>query len=200
MSADPEFTLAPLEELAELDEQAVRDFWEHEVAISPELAERRLRELGLLAVAGADAGARTLAAVSTLYPSWVGRLRSEMWQMRVLVARRHRSSGLAARIIRETRARLEGEFASGTERRAPGLLLEIENPLVRAARSQGSWEPSEDALDRAPEGPPPVGTRYAFIGENELGHHLRVYWFEGALAPLPSAAPGGSGPRERPPG
>jgi hypothetical protein len=52
--------------------------------------------------------------------------------------------------------------------------MEIENPEVKAARSEAVW-----SADWAP------GVRYTFIGENEKGDHVRVHWFPGALVPPP---------------
>jgi len=54
--------------------------------------------------------------------------------------------------------------------RAPGILFELENEGMRAYFNKALWLPAD----------------FTFIGENELGDHLRVHWFPGAKVALPA--------------
>ena len=168
MKAQPDsrYRLIPLAEAGEIAEQDVIDFWVREDAMPEEVARKRVGEVGVVAI---EAG--TLVAVSTVYLRHSERLRAQMWHLRAFVATEHRRSALAAHLVRENRQRLEDAYVSGEDTRAPGILMEVENPVLKAW-NDAVWEVDWSA-----------GKRYVFIGENEKGDHVRVYYFQGATLP-----------------
>lgn len=163
------YRLAHFAEAEEIDEAAVLDFWAREGAMPEATARKRLPEVGFVAIR--EPG--RLAAVSTHYLAWSPQLRTEMWHFRTLVGEEHRRSALALLLLRRTREHLEEQFALGRERRAPGIMFEVENRPLREAMREAVWE--------RPGAP---GKRWTFIGENARGEDRRVYYFPGAHAPL----------------
>ena len=93
-----------------------------------------------------------------------------MWHIRTFVGRDHRRGALGTLLLRGTRQHLEQRFVSGADIRAPGIMLELENPEVKRAKNEAVWPP---------------GMRWTFIGENARKDHIRVCYFPGARAPLP---------------
>lgn len=148
-----------------VDDDAVLAFWEREGALPPGQDGRdRLADVSFVAVDYGEA----LVAVSTAYLDRSARLRADMWHLRAFVGTEHRRSSLAARLVRENRQWLEQAYVSGEDRRAPGILMEVESPELK------SWRDAVWAVDWS------AGKRYTFIGENGKGDHLRVHWFPGA--------------------
>ena len=155
-----------------VDDEAVLAFWEREGALPPgDRGRDRLAEVSFVAIDYDEA----LVAVSTAYLHGSERLRTQMWHLRAFVGVDHRRSSLAARLVRENREWLETAYVAGEETRAPGILMEVESPELK------SWRDAVWAVDWS------TGKHYTFIGENEKGDHLRVYYFTGATLPPPGA-------------
>lgn len=171
MELDERYRLVHFSEAETVDEDAVISFWEREGAISDERTRERVSEVAFVGVE--EPGGR-LVAVSTVFLRWSPQLRTEMWNLRAFVGRDHRRSALAILLLRRNRQRLEQRFVSGDDTRAPGMLIELENPEVKQARTEAVWE--------HPETP---GKRWTFIGENEREDHVRVHYFPGAHLPRP---------------
>lgn len=170
LGPDEHYRVHHISEAEAVDEQAVIDFWEREGALLPETARERIAEVAFIA----EEEPGRVVAVSTLVMVWSSRLRTDMWNLRAFVGRDHRRGALAIGLLRRTRQHLEQRFVSGVDTRAPGILLELENPEVKQARPEAVWEH-----------PAAPGKRYVFIGENERKDHIRVHYFPGARAPLP---------------
>ena len=129
---------------------AVAALWMREAGLSADEAQRRLDEV-LLVATDADGA---VAGVSTAYLARSDQLRLDVWHMRVFVARAHRRGEIARRLLREGFDALRG-------REGAGALLEVENAAVRHAEIDAIWPT----------------TRFAFIGENARGAHVRVRYF-----------------------
>jgi hypothetical protein len=157
------------EQANDVDEGAVIEFWSAEDAMPAATAQERVGEV--IAVAQVQG---ELVGVSTAYLSWSGQLRTPMWHYRTFVGAAHRRSMVAVALLRQTRFHLESQFEEGSDTRAPGIMVEVENVGLKTARMEAVWK-----TDWA--GP----IRWTFIGENARGDHVRVYYFPGALAPLP---------------
>jgi hypothetical protein len=67
------------------------------------------------------------------------------------------------------RDRLASRFASGEDRRAIGIVFEVESEILKRFFPQAVWPRTE----------------FAFIGESSTGSHVRVFYFPGAPAPQP---------------
>lgn len=139
--------------------------WVSEGVLDPEEAERRTREVYMV---GTD-GEGELGGVSTAYLKLNRALRLEIWHVRVFVGSGHRDGNLAAQLLIRSQIHLNDSYRSGEDRRAPGMMVEVENPGVRRAFSDAVWTP----------------TSLTYFGDNPLGHHRRLAWFDGARLPPP---------------
>lgn len=166
---DPRYRVVHISEAPEIGEAEVLAFWAREEAMPEPVARERVGEVVFVAIRDGE-----LVGVSTMYLRHSAQLRCEMWHFRTFVGREDRRSSLALFLLRTTRQHLEREYAAGRDTRAPGLMIEVENPDVRRGRSQAVMEH-----------PASPGVRYPFIGETERGAHIRVCWFSGAEAPPP---------------
>ena len=134
--------------------------WAREGVVVGEEAARRANEV--VAVARNDDD--QLVGVSTGVLRHFPRLGLDMWYVRAFVSESTRSQNAAAHLIDTARQIYEQRYADGTDQRAPGVLLEVQNEGVKRAMTAAVWE----------------ATRYTFIGTNERGDHLRVRYFSGA--------------------
>lgn len=141
-------------------------FWSREGAVkAPEEAARRIGSVLLVAVHAEDG----VVGVNSDFLAPSPRLRADFWQQRTFVGRSHRGSNLAISLMADAVNHLERRFVAGEDTRAIGVLAEIENEGVKAHFNRG-YEPIGDAV---------------FLGDNDLGAHVRVHYFEGAHAPPP---------------
>lgn len=149
--------------------------WTGEAGLEEEEARRRLSELHLVAISSGG----ELAGMGTTYLQRNQQLRAQLWHYRAFVPAAHRRSALALWLARIGRDQLEEGFASGQDRRGIGVLYEVENAGLKRL-GQGAL-----ARFNAKAFWPGVG--FTFVGENQRGDHVRVYYFPGALAPEPDA-------------
>jgi hypothetical protein len=149
--------------------EQVIELWMREGAMATlDDAKQRVREVTLVA-AERDG---ELAGVSTLYLQRNEQLRMNVWHYRTYVAASHRLSNIAAQLIFMNRDLAEQRFVRGEDARASGILFELENPGMREYFNKALWLPAD----------------FTFIGENELGAHVRVHYFPGATVPAPAAS------------
>lgn len=76
-------------------------------------------------------------------------------------------------LLYETIDLLRERFVSGEDRRAPGMMIAVSNPILKEHQNRARWRT----------------TGFVFIGENRGGDHVRVLWFPGAEAPPPPGSP-----------
>jgi hypothetical protein len=152
-----------------VDADAVVAFWLRERALPLEVARRRVDELHHVALAGGE-----VVGVSSIYLAHSTQLRLPMWHYRVFVGAAHRRGLLAATMARAGRDDLLDRFVSGRDTRATGIVYEVESEVLQRGVPDAVW--------------PKTG--FTFIGENERGDHVRVFWFPGAVAPPPPTAQG----------
>jgi hypothetical protein len=141
----------------------VAAFWVREGALAAAEAQRRVAEILLVATdrAGRPAG------VSTTVLRRIDQLRADLWYTRVFVGAAHRRSHLALGLALGARDRLARRFASGEDRRAIGIVFEVESEVLKRFLPQAFWPRTE----------------FTFIGETATGNHVRVFYFPGAPAP-----------------
>jgi hypothetical protein len=164
----PEYRIEPFAE-SEMTEQDVLELWEREGVVVPEGPEARLPELLLVASHDPDG----LVGVSSAYLKGNEQLGMTLWHFRVFVAANHRWSNLAARLASTARDHLGARFTDGEDRRAQGMIFEVENDGLKRSKNLAVWR----------------HTDFVFVGERqEDGAHLRVFFFPGALAPEPPRA------------
>jgi hypothetical protein len=161
---DSRYRIEPFTESEQVDEQAVIAFWADErVPIAAPEARKRAHEVLFVALHEDDG----LVGLCTVYLQRNDQLRMDLWHYRTFIARAHRESDLAFHLLHKSREHLRRRFASGADNRAAGMMIEVENPLLKKYRNEAVWPTSQ----------------FTFIGENERGHHCRVYFFPGARVP-----------------
>jgi hypothetical protein len=165
----PDFTIAPYAEQDAVDEQAVIELWTGEGVLGLEEARRRVGELRLIATT--ETG--ELAGITTTYLAHHPHVDMTLWHLRAFVAAPYRRTALATLIAVETRAHHQRRWAEG-DRRGDGLVMEIENPLLRQA-FPWAWWPQMDFL---------------FVGFAPSGAPIYVHYFRGARAPAAPTAQG----------
>jgi hypothetical protein len=144
----------------------VIDLWTREGVLSVQEAQRRVGEVLLVAT---DADSR-IAGISTMYLLRNEQLRMQLWYVRAFTAQAHRRSTVAVSLAVIGREHMQEQFLSGRDRRAGGLIYEVENEGLKAYFPDALWMPTD----------------FLFIGENDRGAHVRVHYFPGALAPEPA--------------
>lgn len=161
MTRDDRYRIVHIAEADAVGEEDVLALWQREGAMPAEVARRRVGEVAFVGLDEREG----LVAVSTVYLQHSQRLGMDMWHYRTFVAEGHRRSLLAAELTLATTNHLEEQFVAGRDRRGAGVLMEVENPMLKAHRNQAIWP----------------YTRFAFIGENARGNHVRVRYFPEAL-------------------
>lgn len=136
--------------------------WARHGHMGDDEARRRLAEVLMVGVHDTDG----LVAVSTAYLQPHHQLRTDMWHYRALTAPDHRAGNLANAMFTDALALLAERYATGEDQRAPGVVLEIQNPELRRQFTE-------------------AGEVFVFIGEREQGAHIRVTYFDGATIPVP---------------
>jgi hypothetical protein len=147
--------------------QDVVDLWTRNRVLPPDEAARRVREV-LLVATDADG---TTVGVCTAYLQHSVRLHMDLWHFRTFVDPAHRSVDLARVMARISREQLQERYVSGADTRGAGVLYEVEAEVLKQ-NARAVW----------------TATQTVFLGENERGAHLRVFYFPGAPAPEPPAA------------
>jgi hypothetical protein len=133
------------------------------------LARQRVQQVQLVAIAGES----EVAGVSTAYLEHSPELHMDFWYYRTFVGSAHRHTNVARHLISTNRDLLESRFVSGEDTRAQGMIFELEHEGMRRHLNTALWAHS----------------RFVFIGQNQRGWHVRVYYFPGARVPLPHPTP-----------
>jgi hypothetical protein len=137
--------------------------WARENAVPEQEARRRVHEVLMV---GLDPDDR-VAAVSTVYLQRNAQLGLDLWHYRTYVAQEHRMGNMSLQLLWATRDHLRERYETGKDTRAPGMLMEVENDFLKTYYNTGYWVISD----------------FWFIGETQLGAHVRVHYFPGAQAP-----------------
>jgi hypothetical protein len=101
----------------------------------------------------------------------IERLGFPCFYYRSFIGKQYRSHGLrglklAQKILTAAHKHLNNRFLEGSNPNILGLYLQIESESIRRNRNDLIW--TDD------------GMNCVYIGRNESGHHLRVYYFDGA--------------------
>jgi hypothetical protein len=159
------YRIEPLGKASGVSTDDVLRLWSHEQAVPETEARRRVHEVQLVAIERDDG----VVGVSSLYLQRNAQLRMDLWYYRTFVAGAHRMSSLAAQLIFRNRDLMDERFVSGEDRRASGMVFELEHEGMKRHFNKALWLPAD----------------FTFIGENERGDHVRVHYFPGARVPLP---------------
>jgi len=158
------YRILPLAETEAATPDDVLELWAREDAIPEPEAQRRVHEVLMVALDPSDG----VAAVSSVYLQRNAQLGMDLWHYRTYVANEHRMGHLAVRLLWATRDHLRERFESGEDARAPGMIMEVQNELLKTYYNRAFWVISD----------------FFFIGEGTRGH-VRVHYFPGVKAPSP---------------
>jgi hypothetical protein len=139
--------------------------WTNEGVLALAEAQRRVAEILLVSTDSR----RRLAGICTTYLQRNEQLRAELWHYRTYVAAGHRQFNIAVALALAGRDHLVRRYVRGEDRRGIGIIFEVENEGLQRHFPEARWMPTD----------------FLFIGENDLGAHVRVHYFPGALAPEP---------------
>ncbi len=156
------YRLALLGELEALGADEVLAFWADQDAMPAHEAALRVHQV-LFVGLGPDG---QIAGVSTAYLQRSRQLRMTFWYQRIFVAADHRMGNLAFRLLLAGRDHLRESYLSGSDRRAAGTMVEVQNRGLRGHLVNATWR-----------------SDFTFVGQNSGGDHMRVHYFPGALAP-----------------
>ena len=117
-SLEESYRIQPLGEASGATPDDMLAFWDREGALPPAEAQRRVHEVLLVAIERAEG----VVGVSTASLQRNPRLRMDLWQFRVFVARAHRMSNLALLLAVKARDLLERRFITGEDRRGAGIV------------------------------------------------------------------------------
>lgn len=148
-----------------VDGRAVVDLWTREGVVVAGEAQRRVREVLLVAT---DAGGAPVG-LSSAYLQRNEQLRLDLWYYRAFVADAHRRSNVAVTLALMGRDHLENLFVTGQDARGAGILYEVENEGLKRHFNDALWLPTD----------------FTFMGENQREDHVRVRYFPGARAAEP---------------
>jgi hypothetical protein len=147
----------------DVDQETVIRFWTEQANLPEGGARERVNEV-MFVVLNED---NTLVGLCTVYLKRNQQLQGDFWHFRSFVRREDRQSNIAFHLTHHARDALRDNFISGQDKRAPGMIMEVENELLKKYRNEAVWESSQ----------------FAFFGSNERGDHCRVYFFPGARVP-----------------
>ncbi|MCA9994800.1 MAG: hypothetical protein KDE56_03565 [Anaerolineales bacterium] len=141
--------------------EEIIDFWLSERALgSREQAEKRVNEV--VFVARDSFG--EIAGICTAYAQQNLQLRHNFYHYRTFVAAAHRKGNIGIRLLVEARDYFNGRFTQGHNPDIIGIIIEIENKEVSRHFTAAIWP----------------RTGFVFVGYNQRGDHVRVYYFDEA--------------------
>jgi hypothetical protein len=164
-SLPPGYRIEPLAQTDAATPTDVLEIWEREQAMPQPEAQRRVHEVLMVALDPDD----RVAGVSTVYLQRNPQLGMDLWYYRTFVSSDHRLANLAVRMLWASRDHLTERFAGGEDRRAGGMIMDLENEGLKRYFNRAFW----------------VYSNFYFIGENARGKHVRVHYFPGARVPIP---------------
>jgi hypothetical protein len=165
------YRIEPLAESNAVGPEDVIALWEREGVLPGPMARQRVQQVHLVAIRDEQ----QVAGVSTVYLEHNPQLRLDLWYYRTFVGSEHRHTNVARHLISSNRDLLESRFTSGEDTRAPGMIFALEHEGMRRHLNTALWAHS----------------RFVFIGDDQHGWHVRVFYFPGALVPLPRPTPSG---------
>mgnify|MGYP000952210758 CR=1 FL=1 len=161
MNKDKEYAIDKIwgNESANLQNEII-ELWMAHGVLTKEQAEDRVRQVFCI---GRDKSGK-IVGVGTIYPQYNNQLENSFYYYRSFVAPDHRQAALATNLLKFTRDALNEMFVKGINTRFIGMLVEVENEHIKKFRNHGVWP----------------NTGFVYIGKNNRGDHVRVYYFEGA--------------------
>jgi hypothetical protein len=144
----------------EVREEIIR-FWLSEQVLSEQQAKQRVEQVFLLA---RDPD-KNIVGINTVYKQYNQQLENFFYYYRTYVTPKARKLQMTGEMILEARDYFEARYLDKTDTEAIGMFLEVENEAIKKKLNMAVW---------------PV-SNFVYIGKNQRGDHLRVYYFKNAL-------------------
>lgn len=145
------------------DKSEIKDeldqFWVNNNVLKKEKVEGRVKEV--VVICRNNTG--ELIGVSTVFKSPVEQLRNEAYVFRCFIAEAHRAPALDTQLVLKTFQILEQSVVSGAEDKAIGLLMVVQNELIKNNWNKAIWPDTE----------------MVYVGNLPNGDHLRIRYFKG---------------------
>ena len=147
--------------------QEIIQFWVSEGALQPPQAQARVSQvLQIIRQQGPEDQLGAIMGICTAELLFVEHMQISFFNYRSYIGQNYRSMGLVKALLASSYLLLNQDYASGKQTEALGLLLDIENPLLKQ-RKGAVWG----------------NYKFTFIGLSPKGNHIRVAYFENAQLP-----------------
>lgn len=103
--------------------------------------------------------------VSTAFKVYIKQFRNYLYSIRLLILPEFRSQGLATELLVRSRDFLESIHKEDKQETPIGLITLVENELLKNNKREAIWPAS----------------KMIYAGNSSKGHHIRVYYFKGAV-------------------
>ncbi|MEM7114422.1 MAG: hypothetical protein AAF614_18450 [Chloroflexota bacterium] len=162
MSINNNYTLTNVwENKSDALKEEIVNFWLRERALgSREQAAGRVNQVAMIA---RDSFGE-LVGICTVYPRRHPQLRHNFYHFRTFVGAMHRQNLIAAQFAVQTRDYFNDRFVAGHDQHIIGILVEAENEILKTKHTLAIWPHSG----------------MVFVGYNQRGDHIRVFYFDGA--------------------
>jgi len=149
------------EEKSEEIKKEIIAFWLAEKAIqSRQEAEQRVDQV-FFVVRDSD---KKIIGINTVYKIYNQQLENYFYYYRTYISPKARKFQMIGNMLFKTRDFLESRFIDKTDTQTIGMFLEIENEDIKNKLNLAIWPDS----------------KFVYIGKNQQGDHLRVYYFKHA--------------------
>ena len=106
-----------------------------------------------------------VVGISTAFKVYVKQFRNHLYSIRVLVLPEYRSQKLATTLLVRSRDFLESIHKEDTPDPPLGMITLVESELLKKNKRDAIWPAS----------------KMVYAGNSKNGHHIRVYYFKGAV-------------------
>jgi len=103
--------------------------------------------------------------VSTAFKVYIKQFRNYLYSIRLLILPEFRSQGMATDLLVKSRDFLEAIHKDDQPDPAIGMITLVENELLKKNKREAIWPAS----------------KMIYAGNSSKGHHIRVYYFKGAV-------------------
>ncbi|MFZ1808683.1 MAG: hypothetical protein WAU36_15740 [Cyclobacteriaceae bacterium] len=146
--------------LGELKKEVITMWKQHNPTFEEAKAEERATQIVLVAKNEFE----QVIGVSTAFKVYIKQFRNFMYSIRVMVLPEYRSQKLATDLLVRSRDFLESIHLEDQPDPPIGMITLVENELLKKNKREAIWPAS----------------KMVYAGNSSKGHHIRVYYFNGA--------------------
>ncbi len=142
-------------------QESIITFWISEGILSAQQARQRVNQVFMVAL---DMEERIIG-VNTVYKQHNQQLKNHLYYYRTFISPKGRKSQIVVDMLLAAKDYLEARYLDNKDTEVIGIFLEVENAKLKNRLKQAIWP----------------GSNFIYIGENQRGNHLRVYYFKNAM-------------------